>query len=261
MCSGEKIIFVAILVKDKEYCLQKWLKNLLDQDYPKKNMILYIKANNSTDNTVPMMKQFVKDYREEYRQIFEDYNDDDFNFEGVEEHDWTKSNRRLLIAQLREQTFKKCLSLPDVDFFFTFDVDNFIKPFTLSNLVSHNKDFVAPLVGCTANPQWYNFFFKCAGDGLRNPHSHPEAMQIMNRTYRGLIEVDLIHCVYLISIEALKKLTYIDGTDTYEFVILSRSARKAGIKQYIDSTHYYGTIIMDPNEAKVIEQVMEKLQD
>lgn len=254
-----KIVFVAILVKDKEYCLDVWLKNLLDQDYPKKDMILYIKANNSTDNTVPMMKQFVQDNKGKYLDVITDYDDDEHGFKGVTEHDWTEADRRLLIGQLREQTIKKCLSIDGADFFFTYDVDNFIKPFTLSNLVKHNKDFVAPLLGCKTNPHWYNFFFKCTPDGLRNPESHHQAMKIFQREFRGLIEVDLIHCAYLISIDALKKLTYVDGTDTYEFVIISRSARKQGVKQYIDSTHYYGLITMKPEEIINIESEVNSL--
>lgn len=242
------LVFVAVLVRDKEYILDPWLQNLESQDYPKNRIILYIHANNSTDKTVEIMKDFAEKNRCGYYNIIEDYGNDNFDFTGIQEHDW-EVPRRHLIARLREKSIKKCLETL-AEFFFTYDVDNFIKSFTLSKLIEHDKEFVSPLLTSPDNPNWANFFFKATPEnGYRDPKSHDLAMIVTRREIVGLIAVDVAHCSYLIKRSTLKKLTYINGSNYHEFIILSQIARDRGITQFIDNTFHYGFIIMKPEQS------------
>jgi hypothetical protein len=52
---------------------------------------------------------------------------------------------------------------------------------------------------------------------------------------KGLIEVEVIHCTYLVRNEVLDKVCYDDGSGRYEYVIFSDLLRKSGIPQYIDN--------------------------
>ena len=50
----------------------------------------------------------------------------------------------------------------------------------------------------------------------------------LQRRVRGLLEMPLVHCTYLVRADVIAELTYADGTGRYEFVIFSDSARRAG---------------------------------
>ena len=58
-------VLIAILAKNKEYCMKEYLSCLSSQNYPKKSIVIYIRANNCTDQTVPLLKEWVKAHREE----------------------------------------------------------------------------------------------------------------------------------------------------------------------------------------------------
>ena len=52
---------------------------------------------------------------------------------------------------------------------------------------------------------------------------------------KGLIEVEVIHCTYLVRNEVLDLVSYDDGSGRYEYVIFSDVLRKLRIPQYIDN--------------------------
>jgi hypothetical protein len=68
---------------------------------------------------------------------------------------------------------------------------------------------------------------------------------ILNRNVRGIIELPLVHCTYLIRADVLNDLTYQDATDRFEYVVFSDSARRAGVPQYYDNRQIYGYIAFD----------------
>ena len=65
---------------------------------------------------------------------------------------------------------------------------------------------------------------------------------ILNQTIKGLIEVEVIHCTYLVRKEILEYTSYIDGSGRYDYVIFSDTLRKLGIPQYIDNRRIYGKL-------------------
>jgi len=67
-------------------------------------------------------------------------------------------------------------------------------------------------------------------------------MEVLTHNVKGLIEVEVIHCTYLIRHEVLDSILYNDGSGRYEYVIFSDTLRKKGIPQYIDNRRCYGKI-------------------
>ena len=130
------------------------------------------------------------------------------------------------------------------DFYFVCDVDNFIRPSTLRELVALKLPIVAPLLRVTdPNGYYSNFFAEIDPNGF---YGHCEQYQwILQGRVRGVFEVPLVHCTYLIRGDVIPKLRYLDGSDRYEFVVFSDGARKAGIQQYIDNRQVYGYITFD----------------
>ena len=68
---------------------------------------------------------------------------------------------------------------------------------------------------------------------------------ILNRWVRGLFEVPVVNCTYLVRRDVLPHLTYGDDSRRHNYVVFSESARKAGVQQYLDNRHIYGYIAFD----------------
>ena len=77
---------------------------------------------------------------------------------------------------------------------------------------------------------------------------------ILYDNIKGLIEVEVIHCTYLIRNEVLDLISYNDGSDRYEYVIFSDVLRKSGIPQYIDNRRKYGKVTFCDSDEEFISK-------
>src|SRR5262249_42072572 len=128
--------------------------------------------------------------------------------------------------------------------YFVFDGDNFILPWTLTDLVALRLSIVAPLLRTTNFKSYYSTFFSEI-DAKGYYIVCDKYQWILQLRIGGLVEVPVVDCTYLIREDVIPQLRYVDGSDRYEFVVLSESARKAGIPQYIDNRELYGFITFD----------------
>ena len=71
---------------------------------------------------------------------------------------------------------------------------------------------------------------------------------ILERHVRGVVEVPVVHCTYLVRADVIPELTYEDDSGRHEYVVFSDSARKAGIPQYLDNRQVYGYITFGEGE-------------
>lgn len=249
----EPIVFVAILAKQKQEMLPAWLKSLSQWDYPKDKMILYVRSNNNTDDTENILRQWVNDNAKWYRNIIEDYSDIEAPVQEYGVHEWNPTRFKALGA-IRERSIEGAFHA-DADYYFVCDVDNFLKPHTLSNLVKHNAPVVAPLL-YSADPeqiQYSNYHNKVNNHGYYQ--DNPAYYTIWNGDVRGLIHCDVVHCTYLIRKDIFDKTLYVDGTDDYEYVIFSRNLRNLGIPQYLDNTELYGWLSTRENLKAILERM------
>jgi len=170
-------------------------------------------------------------------------------------HEWTPERFKVL-GELREQGIEEAIFW-DVDFYYTVDVDNFTMPHTLKNLVSYNLPVVAPLL-MSADPEqpaYANYHNKATPNGYFMDNE--AYYRILNRQVQGLIKCDVVHCSYLIRKDVLKRVTYQDGTDDYEYVIFSRELRRLGIAQYLDNTEVYGYLSTRENVKACVDKMAE----
>jgi len=117
-------------------------------------------------------------------------------------------------------------------------------PCTLREMVALKLPIVAPLLRVTDPNGYYSNFF--AEIDLNGFYGHCDQYQwILERRVRGVFEVPVVHCTYLIRGDVIPRLGYLDGSDRYEFAVFSDIARKAGIQQYIDNRQVYGYITFD----------------
>jgi ubiquinone/menaquinone biosynthesis C-methylase UbiE len=246
----EPIVFVALLVKQKGLILPMWLKSMSEWDYPKERMILYIRSNNNTDQTQEVLRDWINENRQYYRLVIEDYKDVVENVEKYGVHEWNAVRFKVL-GRIRNESLRIASSTKS-DFYWVVDVDNFIKPHTLSKMVSHNLPVVAPFLKCADidSPAYSNYHFVTDARGyyLDDPRYH----QVLRQEIKGLVLCDVVHCTYLIRRDFFEKIRYTDGTNDYEYVIFSRNLRALGVPQYLDNQEIYGFVTLkDDVEASV----------
>lgn len=266
-------VLIHILAKDKEKILPAWLKQNLDKlEYPRDRVYLYFRTNNNNDGTAEILHDWIRD-----QKILRDRGDDDwmnYDWAGIEiddsdidvpvqnygVHEWNPTRFKALGA-LRQDGIDRAIFW-ETDFYYTCDVDNFVMPHTLKQLVSYNQQVVAPLIryalGKEEHKPYANYHNIASPAGYYQDNF--AYYRILNGEVRGLIKCDVVHCTYLIRKDTLPKIKYVDGTDDYEYVIFSRRLRELGIIQWLDNTELYGYLTLD-EDVEACVKWMGNLQE
>ena len=250
MLTDTPSVTVTILAKDKAKVLPQWLENLKQWDYPKNRIQLYVRTNDNTDDTEAILKEWINKNVGEYQSYHYDASSINEQLVRYKVHEWNATRFKAL-AQVRNEsvTFAKM----ETDFYFSIDVDNFIKPDTLSTLVGYNLPVVAPLLYDAGETSYSNYHNVATPNGYY--HENLEYYTIHRGKVRGLVLCDVVHCTYLVRSDVLEHLNYADGTEDYEYVIASRNLRKAGIPQYLDNSQLYGWLTMKEDVGAVMRKM------
>lgn len=227
-------VVVSILAKNGEAVLPYYLKCIEAQTFPANKIHLYIRTNNNTDNTVNILKEWIKKVQDRYIDIYFDDSNVQEDISKYKNHEWNALRFKVL-GRLRNESVeyarqKNC-------HYFIADIDNFIKPNLIEELLKTNMPVIGPLLG-VPNHNYANFHHQTDEAGYLKSNS--EYGMIRNQTIKGLIQVNTIHCTYLIRNNALQYVNYDDNSGKYEYVIFSNILRKFGIPQYIDNRKDYG---------------------
>ena len=233
---NNKKVLIAILARDKEATLPLYLECIRNLDYDKKNIVLYIRTNNNSDNTEQILVDYINIYGSLYSDIHFDNSNVDVNL--TTHHDWNVDRFKVL-GEIRNESLRKT-SIYNCDYYFVADCDNFILPHTLKSLMKFDVPIIAPFLVCDQMNYYSNYHYEVDANGyLANDDRY---YTIFSRNIRGVFEVKVVHCTYLVKADVIDKLTYNDNSSRYEYVIFSDSARKNNIPQYIDNTQMYGLI-------------------
>jgi len=247
----DKTVLVAILARNKAHVLEEYLTHIENQDYDKKLISVYINTNNNCDRTEEILVEWMNNHRHEYRNI-EIENREYQKLDSTDPHVWTPERFHVL-AQIRNRSLQKAVEAKS-DFYFVVDCDNFIAPCTLKQLIAHDKPIIAPmLVAVPEKNDYYSNYF-CAVDAAGYYKQHDDYVPILERSKSGVFKVPVVHCTYLIQSQYLDKLNYLDGSDDYEFVIFSKSARQNGVDQYICNDCDYGTLLHFYDSPNLVEE-------
>jgi tetratricopeptide (TPR) repeat protein len=234
-----KTVLFSILARNKEHVLDRYLSCLEQLDYDKKNMVLYINTNNNSDKTEEILKTWVEKHGAEYRDvIFSSHTVDGLG--SHRPHEWS-SERFHVLGRIRNESLSMA-KVKGCDYYFVVDCDNFITPCTLKELIAKDKPIIAPMLRPIPEKDdlYSNYFSAVNEEGYWQ--DHPDYLKIFKKEMVGTFEAPVVHCTYLIKNEWLDYLTYVDGSDDYEFVIFSKSARENGVKQYICNEQDFGVL-------------------
>lgn len=230
-------VLLAILAKQKEAVLPLYLRCIEALDYPKSRIHLWVRTNNNTDATGRLLTDWLQRVGRQYASVHFDGSDVDAQVQRFGVHEWNAERFKVLAAirqeSLRETVRRGC------DYYFVVDADNFLRPATLRELVSLRLPIVAPLLHHEQPGHRYsNYHFLADGRGYYL--DCPEYDYVLLGRIRGTIEVDVVHCTYLVRADVVDRLSYIDATGRHEYVVFSESARRQGIPQYLDNRQVYG---------------------
>lgn len=232
-------VCVAILLKDKAYCLNLYLECLYKQTFPKKHIHLYVRTNDNKDNSAEIMKEWLDKHGEEYASVWYDDSDIDSTIKKYGEHEWN-SHRFSILAAIRQQScdYAKEKGLH----YFVADCDNFLMPDTLKLLYQVRAlGLVGPHLDTTVRAT--NVHHCADPNGYYKECAEYDAVRF--KKIRGLIECDVVHCTYFIPKWVLPFVCYDDGSGRYEYVIIADKLRKSGIRQYYDSRVNNGFLIQN----------------
>ncbi|CAN5170699.1 hypothetical protein BH09DEP1_BH09DEP1_6800 [soil metagenome] len=245
--SNDRPVTIAILAKDKSHTLPLYLMCLEYQTFPKSNTYLYIRTNNNNDDTEQILKEWLARVGDQYRGIYFDSSDVKERVQEYGQHEWN-STRFKVLGRIRQESMDWAYA--HGSHYFVIDCDNFIYPQTLDALLEVNLPIVAPLL--YSNNAYSNFHSKIDDNGYHLPC--PLYLTILNRDIKGLIELPVVHCTYLVRYEYLPQMSYDDESYRYEYVIFSDVARKKGIGQYLDTRQVYGNLTLCENTKELVEE-------
>ncbi len=240
---AEKNITIVILAKDKEHVLDLYLACIEHQTWPASKTNLYIRTNNNNDNTVTILREWIRRVGDRYAKIYFDDTDTETPVQKYKQHEWNSERFRVL-AKIRQDSVQ--WAYEQNSHYFVADCDNFIKPYTIEALMDAHLPIVAPFL-VTCNPpgsgisshRWYSNYHdnidECGYLELCDSY-----YKILRQETKGLLPLPVVHCTYFIRYETLPEIAYNDGSNDYEYVIFSRNARKKKILQYLDNRKIYG---------------------
>jgi GR25 family glycosyltransferase involved in LPS biosynthesis/glycosyltransferase involved in cell wall biosynthesis len=248
-------VLLAILAKQKELALPLYLECIEALDYPKSSIVLYIRTNNNTDKTEQILRDWVARFGHLYHSVEFDASNVAENVEQFREHEWN-ATRFSVLGRIRNQTMRRAIEL-ECDYYFVADVDNFIRPATLRELVALDLPIASPFLRSVVPGQSYSNYHAETDDNGYYRRCDQYAWTL-NRYIRGVVEVPVVHCTYLVRADVIPHLTYEDATPRHEYVVFSDSARKANIPQYLDNRQIYGYITFGESDSHHVPDGIEK---
>ena len=229
-------VVVAILVKDKEATLPAFFQCLLNQTFPKERIRLYIRTNDNTDRSEEIISAFIKEHESKYKSVFYNNTSVSENLKQYKNHEWNHERFKIL-GEIRQESVRYAIKYSS--HYFVIDVDNFITPSTLSEMVEVAcLGVIAPML--TTHSAYSNYHSSVDENGYLLQDEM--AIPILCKKIKGCIEVPVVHCTYFIANNILDKVWYDDNSYRYEYVIFSDILRKQNIPQYIDNRRDYGRI-------------------
>jgi hypothetical protein len=237
-------ILIAILARNKEHTLPLYLECISNLDYNKKNISLYIKTNDNTDNTVKILEDFIKKNRSKYKSIYYNKKNISDELKNYKNHEWNAVRFKIL-SKIRQDSINYAITRKL--HYFVVDCDNYITPQTLKNLVNNKSlGVIAPML--ISNTNYSNFHYDVDDNGYYKDHDN--YTPILKKTIKGLFDVKLIHSTYFINFNILKKIIYDDESFRYEYVIFSDNLRYQNIPQYLDNREFYGFLNFEDTQEE-----------
>lgn len=243
-------VSVGILVRNKAHSLPFFLGHLERLDYPKQRMHLYIKIDNTFDNSQSIIEEWLRKVRHLYHAVDLELQDEE---DTVTEPHWTEEHYRQLI-RLRQKALERARSVW-AEFFFSLDADVILlNKATLRHLVETSVAsetsaqptvILGPMLNCSSSEVYSNFWGEMTPAGYYRRSKN--YFDIQRRKTQGVIPVAMLHTAFLVNLRLTEsqRLRYDPPPKGYDgpvddIIIFARSVQATGLNFYLDNREFFG---------------------
>ncbi|MDB6081593.1 MAG: hypothetical protein JWO53_865 [Chlamydiia bacterium] len=246
ICKEDKTVLLAVLARNNEELLPKYLECIEKLDYNKQKITLYINSCDSNDQTKAILGKWVQANEKRYKRVIIE-SEEASNLPSFQSYGWIPQ-RFKIPGSIRNKSLQKAKE-HNCEYYFVVDCDSFIAPFTLKELLSKKMPIIAPMLqkfpfaegGLDFQDASKNYFCAVTEEGTYQ--DHPDYLKIAEKELLGTFKVPLVLGTYLIQIDYIDKLSYTDKTRDYEYLVFARSARYHRVDQYICNEEEFGYMI------------------
>ncbi|XP_034938620.1 glycosyltransferase 25 family member [Chelonus insularis] len=259
----EPTIFIAVLVRNKAHTLPYFLTFLERLEYPKHRISLWIQSDNNIDNSIEILKVWLKQHQSKYHSINTILDETSTGLESEEGVASWPIARFNHIIELRENILNYARKIW-ADYLLMLDADVFL---TNSNvlrlLISKNSTVVAPLL--KSDGLYSNFWAGMTSDYYYKRTD--KYIPILHNEQPGCYNVPMIHSAVLIDLnkENSDYLTYnSDNLDNYDgprddIITFALSANRSNIPLHICNDQVYGFIMVPLDNDDTLEHDYQQL--
>ncbi len=254
---GSPRVLVSIVAGEKEAMLPLCLACIEALDYPKSAIVLCIRACDRTDGTERLLREWVGRVGDRYAGVdLEEAVETSGEPFGAHEGNATGSSAP---GHLRNISLRRALE-HECDFCFVVDVDSFVRPCALRELVALDLPIVAPFLrSIDPSDPYSNYHAEIDANGYYQ--ACDQYSWVLNRLVRGVLEMPVVKSPYLVRADVLNDLAYEDGTARHEYVIFSASARERDIPQYLDNRQVYGYVARAEGDDLHVADDLERAKE
>ncbi|KER31722.1 hypothetical protein T265_02091 [Opisthorchis viverrini] len=257
-------VFIGVLVRNKAHVLPYFLHGLEIQDYLTKRIQLLFLADNSIDDSVNVLSQWIDSVRERYHLVNLEIGGDYLAHSKM----WSTEHYEH-VALLRQRLLNAARK-SWADFYLTIDADVILmNPDTLKHLIESaqnpgkiSSEFsdplpaISPLMNCTSSEFYSNFWGAMTETGY---YARSDTyFDIQRRSVIGLFEVPMVHSIILVNLrhKLSENLRYYPPPFGYkgpldDLIIFARSAQLSHVPFYLDNREFYGYLPAPVDESDV----------
>lgn len=135
-------ILITSPIRQKSYCLDRFLEGIYNLDYPRRLISIYFLEGDSTDDSLDKLVKWKEKHMDEYNSVIIEKYDWDDNRNKYKIHTWTDSHL-IQLAHIRDRCLEQ---LDKEDFVFMVDADVELHPQTLKKLLIMGEHVVTTLL-------------------------------------------------------------------------------------------------------------------
>lgn len=260
-------VFVVLLARNKESSLPYSLTLFDNLNYPKKRMLLHIRADRCQDRTIDILEAWLGVNQDSYLFVDAVFDRSPYKLSNASEVYQLTDDVIEHIVDLKQEALASAKRLL-VDYVLFLDVDVYLtNPDVLSNLIAENRTVVAPMLDSIYS--YSNFW-----DSMSNDYSFETSVlftEIFARKIKGCFEVPIVNWCFLINMRAksINEITF-DPMDARfidlpidDIVTFGTSVKRAGLSSYICNevrSGYVEHTLINDDTPSVIQKRFKELR-
>lgn len=214
-------VMIGCPIRNRGWIAEKYLACIYNLNYPKTKIHLCFIVNDSTDNTLNILREFKKSKEEEYAGI-------DIvikNFNQIPDARITTTRQKIYssLAELRNILLEK---VHGNDYLFSVDSDILFEPDTLNKLLMHRKDIVSAQIWNDSSNTFPNVM-------IRKDSSFRHYLEFPRDS---IFKCDVTGAIYLISREVINAGVKYKYHHQGEDIAFCLSAQEKGFELWCDPT-------------------------